>query len=55
MRVLLGLIRIDDAGVTAVVEAVNTVACFAVGVLVAPGAGLAQPKERNLKRDCPRL
>lgn len=36
--VLLGAIRIDDAGVAAVVVAINTVAGFAVRVLVAPVA-----------------
>ncbi len=34
--VLLGVLRIDDAGAAAVVVAINTVAGFAVRVLVAP-------------------
>jgi hypothetical protein len=36
--VLLGVIQVDDAGVAAVVVAVNTVVGFAVRVLVAPVA-----------------
>jgi hypothetical protein len=36
--VLLGVVRVDDAGVAAIVVAVNTVVGFAVRVLVAPVA-----------------
>ena len=36
--VLLGVIRIDDAGIAAVVVAVNTIAGFAVRVFVSPVA-----------------
>ncbi len=41
--VLLGVVRIDEAGIAAVVVAVNTAVGFAVRVLVAPVAALAPP------------
>jgi hypothetical protein len=41
--VLLGVIRIDEAGIAAVVVAVNTVVGFGIRVLVSPVASAGAP------------